>query len=160
LLIQFFLLVREQKYEEAYRLGTAYLEYNENASIHKFCEFIESNRIERKDSFIQSKRWFRKNSSILMRRVLKKLLKKTHRRIEALSFRRLLHLARAALLTQLLPSSLQVPLSHPLAKKTLLNASPTPGIITVEIRTAQIEKNIDYLCFGCFIINLIVWLYQ
>jgi hypothetical protein len=43
--IQFFLLVREQKYEEAYAIGTMYLKYHpENQSIQRFCEFIQGNR--------------------------------------------------------------------------------------------------------------------
>jgi hypothetical protein len=45
--IQFFLLVRDKRYEEAYALGTMYLQFHpENQAIQQFCSFIKNNREE------------------------------------------------------------------------------------------------------------------
>lgn len=70
--IQFFLLVRDQKYEEALKIGELYLKfYPNNQSILQFCYFIKHNREERNPSIMQYSRWSMRRTITLIRTAIK-----------------------------------------------------------------------------------------
>lgn len=62
------MLVRDQKYEEALKIGELYLRfYPNNQSILQFCHFIKHNREECNHWIMQYSRWSTKRTITLIR---------------------------------------------------------------------------------------------